>query len=320
MIPLGGNYIMTGVVEDVMDPAQLGRLRVRYVGIHSDNKSLLPTESLPWSNVLGSINSAAISGVGMSPVGVVCGTMVHAIPLDDGFQEFLILGTVGGNRSVYINSSYGFNDPNGEYPRSGVNGDINKKAGGNADTGSSFNISSGVISSAIPGSKDPTIPDKVLDPNAYKDSPWMPFAQAEIGMNETDNADRIEEYHQIGGGLMREFTVPWCASFIGWCLNKTDIKGTRSASSRSYLKYGKSLGTSNVPFGSIAVFGVPNSGLGHVTFVVEDKGDALVCIGGNQTDQSLRSGGIVSKTTIPKNGSGLVLLDCVRPTNQQSKT
>lgn len=313
------NMLLTGVVEDVMDPLQLGRVRVRWVGIHTDNKALLPTASLPWSRVLGNINSAGISGVGMAPVGMVPGTMVRGYAVDDGFQEFEIFGTIAGNRSVHINSSFGFNDPNGEYPRPDVQGDINKRAGGNADTGSSFNLNSSGISSEIPGAKDPTVPEKVEDPNAFQDTPWMPFALGELGVNEADNADKVKQYHEVGGGLMREPTVAWCASFIGWCLNQASIKGTRSAASRSYAKYGKSVGTSNVPYGSIAVFAVPNSGQGHVAFVIEDKGDSLVCVGGNQSDKSFRSGGIVSKTTIPKNGKNLVLLDCVRPTNLQGK-
>jgi uncharacterized protein (TIGR02594 family) len=245
--------------------------------------------------------------------------MVFGLPADDGMQEFIVLGTLGGNRSVFGNGQSGFNDPSGQYPRSDVAGDINKKAGGNGDTGSSFNVTSEPISSEIPGAKDPTVPDKKEDPEAYKDTPWMPFAQGELGVNEADNADKVKEYHKVGGGLMREPTVAWCAAFVGWCLDKAGIKGTRSASARSYLKYGKSVGTSNVPFGAIAVFGVPSSGSGHVAFVVEDKGDKLICIGGNQSDKSHRSGGQVSKTTIPKNGSSLTLLDCVMPTNLQGK-
>lgn len=317
MIPVA--YFLTGVVEDVKDPVQLGRVRVRWAGIHSDNKSKLPTNMLPWCNILGSVNSAGISGVGMAPVGIVQGTMVRGYALDDGYQEFEILGTMAGNRAIFINPTMGFNDPNGEYPRVGVNGDINIRAGGNGDTGTSFNVAQTTISSAIPGATDPTVPVKTLDPASYADTPWMPFAQGEIGINETDNAARIKEYHTIGGGLMREPTVAWCASFIGWCLYKANITGTRSASSRSYLNYGKSVGTTAVPFGSIAVFGVPNSGSGHVTFVTQDTGSSLVCIGGNQSDKSLRSGGIVSKTTIPKNGSSLVLLDCRFPTNLNGK-
>lgn len=308
-----------GVVESVDDPLQLGRLRVRYLGIHTDSKAKLPTEMLPWSNVMGSIYSASISGVGTAPVGCVAGTMVIAFPVDEGLQEFLVVGTLAGNRSVHINSSFGFNDPKGEYPRPGIKGDINKRAGGNADTGSSYNTSAEPIVSTIPGAVDPTVPEKVEDPKAFSDTPWMPVANSQIGINEKDNADIVKSYHSIGGGLMREPTVAWCASFVGFCLNKVDIKGTRSASSRSYMSYGKSVGKDKVPFGSIAVFGVPNSGSGHVAFVIEDTGSSLVCVGGNQSDKSLRSGGMVSKTNIPKNGKSLVLLDCRFPTNIQGK-
>lgn len=317
MIPL--ESILQGIVEDVNDPLQLGRVRVRWVGIHISNLSMLPVDMLPWSNVMGSVYSASISGVGTAPVGLVCGTMVLGIPLDDGKQEFLVVGTIAGNRQVYINSSYGFNDPNGEYPIPGVVGDVSKLAGGNADSGTISNLNNEVISSDIPGSKDPTETEKTLDPEAYKDTPWMPFAVGELGINESDNPNRIKEYHSIGGGYMQEPTVSWCASFVGWCLDKASIKGTRSAASRSYVSYGEKVNASPIPYGSIAVFGVPNSGKGHVAFVVEDKGTSLVCVGGNQSDKSNRSGGIVSKTTIPKEGKSLVLLGCVMPTNLQGK-
>lgn len=317
MIPMTKEFLY-GVVEDVQDPVQLGRVRVRWIGIHSDDRTQLPTSLLPWCQPLMPFTSAFISGVGQAPVGIVPGTMVLGLPVDDGYQEFIVLGTLGGNRSVFVNFGTGFNDPNGNYPRSGVAGDINIKAGGNGDTGSSFNVTNSIVNSTIPGSTDPTIPPKTLDTNAYSDTPWMPVAQSQIGINEADNPGIIKQYHLIGGGLMREPTVAWCASFIGWCLNQVGINGTKSAASRSYLKYGKSVGTTNVPFGAIAVFGVPNSGSGHVAFVSQDKGDSLVCVGGNQSDKSNRSGGIVSKTTIPKNGSSLVLLDCRLPTNLQA--
>jgi uncharacterized protein (TIGR02594 family) len=321
MTPMSGNMFLTGVVEDIQDPLQMGRVRARYIGIHTDNKTKLPVNMLPWSNVLGSINSAGISGVGMSPVGMVPGSMVFAVPLDEGFQEFLVLGTMAGNRSVYINSSYGFNDPSGLYPKAGVLGDINKRAGGNADSGSpavlGYTPEPDVIKSEIPNAKDPTVPPKVEDPKALIDTPWMPFALAELGVNQKDNVDRIREFHKIGGGTLNEPTVAWCAAFIGWCLIQAKLKGTRSPASRSYLKYGKSVGKTSVPYGAIAVFGVPNSGSGHVAFVLEDRGSSLFCLGGNQSDKSHRSGGQVSKSNIPKSGGHLVLLDCVMPTNIQ---
>ena len=41
-------YSFTGVVEDRKDPQQLGRYRVRVLGIHTDDKKVLPTADLPW--------------------------------------------------------------------------------------------------------------------------------------------------------------------------------------------------------------------------------------------------------------------------------
>jgi uncharacterized protein (TIGR02594 family) len=316
------DFFKFGVVEDVDDPLRLGRLRVRYAKIHTDNKTKLPTELLPWSEVMGTINSAAISGVGMAPVGIVPGTMVFSVPLDDGMQQFMVMGTLAGNRTVYINPSYGFNDPSGNYPTQGVNGDVNVMAGGiGGNTGSSSpRTDNTVVNTPIPGSTDPTVPPPVLDPSAYKDTPWMPVAVSQMGINQKDNANVVQQYHLIGGGTMREATVAWCAAFIGWCLAQVNITGTRSASSRSYMSYGNSVGTTNVPYGAIAVFGVPNSGQGHVAFVVEDKGSSIVCIGGNQSDHTAsRSGGIVSKSTFPKTGGHLVLLDCRMPTNLNGK-
>jgi hypothetical protein len=38
-----------GVVEDRQDPLKMGRVRVRCVGWHAENKSLLPTDMLPWA-------------------------------------------------------------------------------------------------------------------------------------------------------------------------------------------------------------------------------------------------------------------------------
>lgn len=47
----------TGVVEDRQDPLKLGRCRVRILGVHTDDKTLLPTSSLPWAHPLQPINN-----------------------------------------------------------------------------------------------------------------------------------------------------------------------------------------------------------------------------------------------------------------------
>ena len=71
------NFIwFNGVVEDRNDPQKLGRLRVRCVGIHTDNKDDLPTADLPWSQLIHPITSSGISGLGHSPGFIVEGTWV----------------------------------------------------------------------------------------------------------------------------------------------------------------------------------------------------------------------------------------------------
>lgn len=58
MTDLESMKLGVGVVEDIEDPALLGRLKVRIFQIHSDNKAELPTKDLPWSQVLLPVNNA----------------------------------------------------------------------------------------------------------------------------------------------------------------------------------------------------------------------------------------------------------------------
>ena len=41
-----------GVVEDRIDPLNLGRCKVRIFGSHTENLQLIPTSSLPWATTL----------------------------------------------------------------------------------------------------------------------------------------------------------------------------------------------------------------------------------------------------------------------------
>jgi hypothetical protein len=46
-----------GIVEDVLDPLKLGSVRVRIIGLHSEDKKLVPTNTLPWAQVALSTNA-----------------------------------------------------------------------------------------------------------------------------------------------------------------------------------------------------------------------------------------------------------------------
>jgi len=88
--------LFTGVVENRQDPLKLGRCQVRIVGIHTDDKTLLPTSDLPWAYPVQPVTSAAISGIGNSPVGPVPGTWVVVMFRDEDQQMPIIMGTIGG--------------------------------------------------------------------------------------------------------------------------------------------------------------------------------------------------------------------------------
>jgi predicted chitinase len=86
----------TGIVESRTDPLELGRCQVRIVGLHTHDKTQLPTNELPWATPIQPISSAAMNGIGYTPVGPVEGTTVIIMFADDSMQQPLIFGTVGG--------------------------------------------------------------------------------------------------------------------------------------------------------------------------------------------------------------------------------
>ena len=113
----GKMFWFTGVVEDRNDPMLMGRVKVRIHGIHTEDKNLLPTKDLPWSQVVMPITSASLAGIGTSATGIVQGSWVVGYFLDGSdMQENIILGTLPS--SPYSNNpELGFNDPKGSHPR-----------------------------------------------------------------------------------------------------------------------------------------------------------------------------------------------------------
>tara|TARA_E500000178_G_scaffold355064_1_gene426300 strand:- start:10442 stop:11740 length:1299 start_codon:yes stop_codon:yes gene_type:complete len=84
-----------GIIEDRNDPLQIGRVRVRVHGVHTDNKQFIATPDLPWSQVLVPTSSASLSGFGHSH-GLVEGSSVFGMFRDDDLQDFVVFGGVAG--------------------------------------------------------------------------------------------------------------------------------------------------------------------------------------------------------------------------------
>ena len=137
-----------GVVEDRIDPAQLGRCKVRIIGYHTDDAAELLTKDLPWAVPSMPVTSASVSGIGETP-SFVEGTTVLGFFSDgpDG-QVPIIMGTLPGKpRNKNTDPLKGFSDPNGKYPRhkeaTGLNGlqesDLSRLSrGGDAETHASL--------------------------------------------------------------------------------------------------------------------------------------------------------------------------------------
>jgi len=106
--PIGTNPVeYQGIVEDRMDPLEVGRVRVRVFGIHSPDLGQVPTDSLPWAQVKGDAYlNGGNSGIGWSPVGILPGTMVWVYFADgEEYQVPIVTGICAG-----INDAIGSGD------------------------------------------------------------------------------------------------------------------------------------------------------------------------------------------------------------------
>ena len=122
-----------GVVEDRQDPQKAGRVKVRALGHHTANNTILPTADLPWAQLMLPSTSAGISGLGQSPTGLVEGTWVLGY-FRDGIdrQEPIILGTMPGVPAE-LSQAGGFYDPAAIYPKYKNEPDVNRLAVNNED-------------------------------------------------------------------------------------------------------------------------------------------------------------------------------------------
>ena len=111
-IGMDGFVWFLGVVEDRQDPYLIGRVRVRCFGHHTGDKVILPTEDLPWSQVMLPVTSAGISGVGQSPIGLVEGSHVFGFFRDgEARQEPVVMGSLPGYPTELGDTTKGFYSP-----------------------------------------------------------------------------------------------------------------------------------------------------------------------------------------------------------------
>lgn len=118
---------------------------------------------------------------------------------------------------------------------------------------------------------------------------WMNIALQELGVHETPGpkaTKRIVEYDSTTTLGATSDEVPWCSSFVNWCIRQARKKDlsidleTRSAAAASWSRWGQELeyGT----YGCIVVMDRP--GGNHVFFYLDEDADGVFGLGGNQSD------------------------------------
>lgn len=112
------------------------------------------------------------------------------------------------------------------------------------------------------------------------------IAKSLIGISEIKGAKHHPEilqfWRDIKRGGIKDDETPWCAAFVGACLERAGIKSSRFESAKSYLEWGEKLNAPAV--GCVVVFTRTDGG--HVGFVIgQDAKGNLQVLGGNQSDQ-----------------------------------
>ena len=117
------------------------------------------------------------------------------------------------------------------------------------------------------------------------DPQWLAIARPLVGLHEIHGPEHAPEILDMWRAIKRSGIqsdeVPWCAAFVGACLERAGIRSSRFESAASYLTWGVRL--DGPTHGCIVVFS--RSGGGHVGFVVGiDPAGKLLVLGGNQGD------------------------------------
>lgn len=295
----------TGVVEDVNDPLQQGRVRVRCFTYHSQSQFDIPTTDLPWATCIMPVTSPSTSGIGQSPTGLVPGSWVFGF-FRDGLelQDPAILGTIPSSSTQAVGDrNNGFSDPHGVFPSiSGPDipagattygyGQSSAFADSNALTQSltDATVGSGFTATSLHG---PLVPVQVNSAGLAK---LIAAAKGEIGVVETSENQ--------GPGIAKYWTATeykngfsdrakWCAAFACWCIQQSGLFSEadrpKNADAFGFETWARSKGPkvqlkmrpNTIKAGDIVMFAIS-----HVGIAISDSdiNGAFRTIDGNSSD------------------------------------
>ena len=218
---IGGQFTwFMGVVEDRNDPEQMGRVRVRCFGFHTESRGLIKTTDLPWATVMMPATASGVSGVGASHHGLVEGSWVVGFFRDGpSAQDPIVMGSVQGAPIEAANANKGFNDPNGTYPRYVGEPDVNKRA-------RSINTTPRRSIEATGGKAYIKEPDDVFSAEYPRNHAYESESGHILEFDDTIGMERINiehksgsfiELHRNGDIRIRSLANKW-ESAVGWNL------------------------------------------------------------------------------------------------------
>jgi uncharacterized protein (TIGR02594 family) len=122
--------------------------------------------------------------------------------------------------------------------------------------------------------------------------PWLTLARDLIGVKEISGDKHEPKILALWRDSHLRFTTdedPWCAAFVGACLERAVVNSTRKPNARSYEHWGddvKKNGIKQIPLGAIVVYErPPDTWTGHVGFAVgRTEDNEILTLGGNQRD------------------------------------
>lgn len=225
------NEWFIGVVEDVADPLESGRVKVRAFDYHNDNRQLIPTEALLWMQTMLPVDAGPQQfGVGKTPHQLQPNTWVLGFWRDPDHQDGVILAiasgglTNPGTRATYEEGSTGFGDPANAFADNPWKTDTPKDSSTTSSTiGDSF------LSQLFAGNLIHTIIQRLT-------VPWSSFEVEDVAPKEFSIVGAAEELLNIAKSIGLSsggsgFEVP-----SDWGNNETDkVSGALKDFIRDFL-------------------------------------------------------------------------------------
>ena len=273
-------------IRTVPDPLRLGRVKVRCIGYHTQDRDQLPTEDLPWATVMHPITSPGISGVGTNP-NLLEGTTVFGFFIDaHDKQHPVILGCIPGRDAPGASSDYRVSS------RTGATGQTLADAEPYEPTGEVEDDVEDVVTCAENG---------VFGPSVIDDRGRTIYSNYNEGAANSNIRGLLKEYggRDVVGYIANktDSELLWCAAFASAALNRCGFLSPNTTSSQVFgvnaSKYGELISTGKdfsvdkLKKGDVIVYTwKPGSrSKGHVGFYtgeISRSGKSIGILGGNQ--------------------------------------